>query len=836
MQKNSLSRFLLLLAFLWIGIINVSAQRQLEKLDRGLIAVRSGPGSVFVSWRFFGDDPDILAFNIYRDGVKLNSTPITGATNFLDATNLNGTYTLNPVLGGSELAVAGSCTVWSTNYKTVPLNKPADGKTPSGESYSYSPNDASVGDVDGDGQYEIILKWDPSNSKDNSQSGYTGNVYIDAYKLDGKFLWRIDLGINIRAGAHYTQFMVYDLDGDGKAELACKTAPGTKDASGNYLAMGPAATDNDNTDYRNTSGYILSGPEYLTIFDGQTGTEKVTVNYNPARGSVGSWGDTYGNRVDRYLACVAYLDGKRPSLVMCRGYYTRAVLVAWDWRDGALTQRWVFDSNIPGNGGYAGQGNHNLAVADVDNDGKDEIVYGSCTINDDGTGLYTTGLGHGDALHVSDLDPDRKGLEVFAPHESGNNGVTFRKAENGEIIWQKKSPGDIGRGVAANITPEFKGAECWAASGLGVYNNKGETISSSFPSMNFVIWWDGDLSRELLDNISISKYNQGTLLSATGCGSNNGTKATPSLQADILGDWREEVIWRTSDNMSLRIYTTMIPTDQRIYTLMHDPQYRLSIAWQNVAYNQPPQTGFYLGSGMTGVPPSPMTGNKLTWKSGSNWDVSTSANWIKGNNPSVFNNGDEVLFDISGENSNPVELKGSMSPASLSVISPLNYILNGTGTITGSTGLKKAGSGSLTLNTDNNYTGNTDVYDGILSVNGKLSNSAVSVKRFAELGGTGIIDGKVSIDQGASISPGTNGLGSLTVNYVTVEGFDLSARNKATIVQCFDNQGRLIEELPLIFKGNQLKAETDIRKLKPGIYVLVISGKDYQSTKQFVKE
>ncbi|MFY9152513.1 MAG: autotransporter-associated beta strand repeat-containing protein [Prolixibacteraceae bacterium] len=747
----------LLIAFLLLSFIQVEAQRQMEKLDRGLIAVRSGLNNVFVSWRLFGDDPDVVAFNLYRDGTKLNTEPISGATNFTDATSGNGTYTLNPVLNGSEQAVAASCTVWSSNYKTVPLNKPGDGKTPSGESYYYRPNDCSVGDVDGDGQYEIILKWDPSNSKDNSQSGYTGNVYLDAYKLDGTFLWRIDLGVNIRAGAHYTQFMVYDLDGDGKAEVACKTAPRTKDATGNYLKMGPAANDNDLSDYRTTNGYILSGPEYLTVFNGQTGAEMSTVSYNPPRGSVSSWGDSYGNRVDRFLACVAYLDGRRPSLVMCRGYYTRTVLAAWDWRDGALTQRWVFDSNNPGYSGYEGQGNHNLTVTDVDDDGKDEIVYGACTIDDNGAGLYTTGLAHGDALHVSDLDPNRKGLETFSPHESGNNGVTFRDAKTGEILWQHKNSNDVGRGVAADITPEYEGMESWASNGLGVYNNKGEVISSNFPSMNFSIWWDGDLTRELLDNITITKFNVGTLFSATGCESNNGTKATPNLQADILGDWREEVILRTSDDNSLRIYTTTNSTNQRIYTLMHDPQYRLSIAWQNTGYNQPPQTGFYLANGMTTLPPSPMTGNKLIWKSGSNWDAGVSTNWTKNNSASVYSDGDDVLFDLSGDNSAPVQVSGNPGPNSFSVISPTDYTFNGSGNISGTTGLKKAGSGTLTLNTTNDYSGKTIVYDGILNVNGTLNNSEVNVKKFAELGGNGVLAKGANLDAKSILKVGQNG-------------------------------------------------------------------------------
>jgi rhamnogalacturonan endolyase len=417
-------------------------------------------------------------------------------------------------------------------------------------------------------------------------------------------MWRIDLGINIRAGAHYTQFMVYDLDSDGKAEVACKTADGTVDGAGTVIG-------NASADYRNTSGYILTGLEYLTIFNGQTGAALVTTNYLPARGSVSSWGDSYGNRVDRFLACVAYLDGVHPSLVMCRGYYTRAVLAAWDWQNGQLTQRWVFDSDdgTPGNSAYQGQGNHNLSVGDVDGDGKDEIIYGACAIDNDGTGLYTTGLGHGDAMHLSDMDPDRPGLEVWDAHESDRStGGEFREAGTGQLIWGKASTKDVGRAVAGNILAGFKGYQMWAAGGVGgLYDRYGNNVGRTPSSSNFLIWWDGDVVRELLDSNHIDKYGLSSdtrLLTADGCSSNNGTKSTPCLSGDILGDWREEVIFRTSDNTALRIYTTTTTTNYRLYTLMHDPQYRLSVAWQNVAYNQPPHTGFYLGDGMS-TPPTP---------------------------------------------------------------------------------------------------------------------------------------------------------------------------------------------------------------------------------------
>ena len=599
--KSGLSSVLVktitVLIFISLADMNIiQGQSQLENLDRGIVAVNMADTGVFISWRMLLTNPDTISFNIYRGEVKINDEPVTGSTNYLDEEG-TGTdqYHVVSVLGGVEKESSDTISPWSQNYLTVPLQRPSGGTTPAGENYSYSPNDASVGDLDGDGMYEIILKWDPSNAKDNSQNGYTGNVFLDAYEFDGTLLWRIDLGINIRAGAHYTQFMVYDLDGDGKAEIACKTAPGTKDGSDSFLSMGPAAADNDSADYRNTSGYILSGPEYFTIFDGETGNELATTDYLPARGSVSAWGDSYGNRVDRFLACVAYLDGTRPSVVMCRGYYTRSVLVAWDWRDDQFTHRWTFDSNN-GYPTYTGQGNHNISVADVDDDGKDEIVYGSMAIDDDGTGLWNSHLGHGDAMHLSDLDPDRPGLEVWGIHENAQVGSALLDARTGEIIWGT-GPADVGRGVAGDLDSLHLGMECWGGTD-GLRSVKNVKVGNAPGSSNFVIWWDGDLTRELLNDNYIDKYETGLLLVADGCASNNGTKATPSLQADILGDWREEVILRTSDNTSLRIYTTTDLTPYRLTTLMHDRIYREGIAWQNVAYNQPPHTGFYLGADM----------------------------------------------------------------------------------------------------------------------------------------------------------------------------------------------------------------------------------------------
>ncbi|KAB1935327.1 rhamnogalacturonan lyase [Micromonospora sp. ALFpr18c] len=574
---------------------------QMENLDRGLVSVRSGSGNL-VSWRLLGTETSGVAFNLYRGSTRVNSSPIAGATNYLDSGAAAGSaYTVRAVVDGAEQAASAPALQFGNGYLDVPLQVPAGGSTPSGESYTYSANDASVGDLNGDGSYEIVLKWDPSNAKDNSQSGYTGNVYVDAYTLTGTRLWRIDLGRNIRAGAHYTQFQVYDYDGDGRAEVAMKTADGTRSGTGQVIGSSSA-------DYRNSSGYVLSGPEYLTMFNGQTGAIASTVTYDPPRGTVSSWGDSYGNRVDRFLAGTAYLDGQRPSLIMARGYYTRAVIAAWDFRDGTLRKRWMFDSNASGNGAAAGQGNHQLSVADVDADGRQEIVYGAATIDDNGRLLYSTGNGHGDALHVGDLDPGRAGLEVFKVDEDASKPSSwFADARTGQILWSTAASGDNGRGVSADIWSGSPGAESWSSAVAGLANTRGQNVGRKPSSANFLAWWDGDPVRELLDATRIDKYGTGgdtRLLDGSQVASNNGTKSTPALSGDIVGDWREEVIWRTTDSRALRVYSTPTPTSTRIHTLMHDPQYRVAVAWQNTAYNQPPHPGFFIGAGMAN-PPTP---------------------------------------------------------------------------------------------------------------------------------------------------------------------------------------------------------------------------------------
>ena len=612
-----------------------------EQLDRGVVAIRQGK-QVVVSWRTLTSDAVGQAFDVYRNGQKLNSQPLCqGGTFYIDEAPLAGGATYE-VRGGGKNGSYQLRADAPEGYLSVKLQKPADGITPDGRTFSYTANDASVGDVDGDGQYEIVLKWDPTNAHDNAHDGYTGPTLLDCYRLDGTLLWRIDLGINIRSGAHYTPYIFYDLDGDGRAELMVRTSDGTRDGVGHVIGDAkadyrhglPAVAENPkperewgkyNKQGRPMTGRILTGNEYITVFDGLTGKALDTKPYVPARGNLSDWGDNYANRSDRMLAGVGYLDGKHASAIFCRGYYTRTVLAAWDWNGKELKQHWVFDTNNEGVGkdgkplrSYAGQGNHNLRVADVDGDGCDEIIYGSMAVDHDGSGLYNTGMGHGDALHLMVFDPKSDELQIWDCHENRKDGSDFRNARTGEVIFQIPSTKDVGRCMAADIDPTNPGLEMWSTDSHGIRNMKGEVIYTAEDpddpqhkqhlklggrhlSVNFGIWWDGDLLRELLDHETVSKYDwqNHTIKDVTkfeGVVFNNGTKSNPCLSADILGDWREEVIARTPDSNELRIFVSTIPTQYRINCLMEDIPYRLSTAAQNVGYNQPSEPGFYLGS------------------------------------------------------------------------------------------------------------------------------------------------------------------------------------------------------------------------------------------------
>ena len=702
LNDNDMKRQKTIMLLMLTALIAATAHAQtyIERLSRGTVAVPMADGGNLVTWRMLATDNDDVTFDVVRDGDVIGRD-IRTATCFVDtkgtATN---SYTIITHQNGAT-ETAAPVQAWGKPFMSIPLQRPAEGTTPDGRKYVYTPNDCSAADVDGDGEYEIILKWDPSNSHDNSHDGYTGDVIIDCYKPNYAqpqseeihLLWRINLGKNIRAGAHYTQFVVYDFDGDGKAEMICKTAPGSVDGTGRYVSL--AADDEeirltDNTvSYVNEKGRILSGPEYLTVFNGNDGRAVSTIFYRPNRafGTGGSadydregWGDNNpGNRGERYLACAAFLAGKdhNPSAVMCRGYYTRAYLWAVDYDGRQLTTQWLHEGLTPGTS--YGQGAHSLAVGDVDDDGCDEIIYGSAAIDHDGQLLHTTGLGHGDALHLADLDPDRPGLEVFMVHESKPYGCSLRDARTGELLYHATDKEDTGRGLAADIDAAHRGAEFWCSAEKVMHAVNGDNIvtTQEWLPQNFRLYWDGDLQEELLGNghrgqkpgtwgnrqqrrempprgqqppqngmpqptdmpqnmpqngmqprgprgmmppggmqqtSYIAKWNaatgqidhiliNGRELSEWGLsadGSNhghssscNGTKATPCLQADLFGDWREEIIlYDTADNAHLNIFSTSIPTQYRVTTLMHDHVYRMGIVWQNVAYNQPPHLGY----------------------------------------------------------------------------------------------------------------------------------------------------------------------------------------------------------------------------------------------------
>lgn len=591
----------------------------MEDLDRGLVAV-SMPNGVYLGWRMFGyeyDDqqPGRIAYAVY--GADTLLATVQDSTNFFDSQGSpDSQYSVAAIIDGETQTLSPVVTPWPQDYLRIPLVVPPAGVTPAtcsppSEHYSYSASDASVGDLDGDGRYEIVLKWDPSNARDNSQGGCSGDVLLDAYNLDGQQLWRIDLGPNIRAGAHYTQHLVYDFDGDGKAEVVVKTAPGTIDGTGTNLQTGAAAPDDQTVVYRSSSGYILTGPEYLTVFDGISGAELASVSFQPARGAVVDWGDSYGNRVDNFLSTAAFVrdpsDGTasgRPSIIMGRGFYARTAISAWNWRNGALTLLWTADSKL--GTAYSGQGAHSWAVGDVDHDGAQEIITGSSTINGDGTRRCSTNLGYGYALHVADLVPDRPGVEVFVPHMSGS-AYDEHDADTCAVIVRGPTvaAGTTARGVADDIYDGNDGGEMWTNnSGSLVSATTGKAVGSLPSSANFLIWWDADEARELEDQTSITKYDGAVLLNCSECASDNSTKATPVLSADLLGDWREEIIWREKDNSALRLYTTTAVTTRRIYTLMHDAQYRMQVSSEQAGFNQPPHPSFHIGHNMQ-MPPVP---------------------------------------------------------------------------------------------------------------------------------------------------------------------------------------------------------------------------------------
>jgi len=636
-----------------------------ERLNRHILAVpQSASGSNYlVSWRMLDTDDDYTTFDVIKNGTIVASD-INNSTNWLDTKgSKTAKYQIVTKKNGEVVSTTEAVTPWQNVFATLKLDRPAD-VTFHDKTSTYTPNDCSVADADGDGVLELLVKWEPLYVADNSQGGFTGPTFFDCYKileptaeekmingksLNCKLLWRIDMGHNIRSGPHYVPFLFYDFDGDGKAEFVVKTGPGTIDGAGKYVSDVAdeeviRKVDNEK-EYLNGGGQVMYGPEFLTIFNGETGKAIHTVYYNPNRGCfVGGapegrtdiWGDDYGNRSERYLATVAHLDAQNPthaSAVMCRGYYTRSYLWAVDfdgkklstrWRHASLSNKTVMKTNGQNEkdvrqytkATYAGtnhctaysQGNHNLSCADVDGDGMDEIIYGSAAIDHDGTLLWSTGLNHGDAIHVGDLMPDRPGLEVFQIHEDPPFGMHICDAATGQLLIHMTGDGDTARGIAADFT-EDRGYEfCYFGDG-NMYNAPTGSIVGSASAQNFRIYWDGDIYDEILNDKGgghnqpyLEKYNGGGLVVdgkrlfeqgySVSC---NGTKTTPCLQADIFGDWREELIFYNGDDKTtLNIFSTALPSGCRVPYLLSDHVYRLGITWQNVGYNQPPHLGYYL--------------------------------------------------------------------------------------------------------------------------------------------------------------------------------------------------------------------------------------------------
>lgn len=596
---------------------------RVEKLNRGVSMAHAKNGNL-VSWRILATDNENTTFDLWRirssGNVKLGTFTTKDASNYFDPEGTaDDSYTIDTFVNGVETEHAN----FSVNYANtnsgqsgaffdINTQTPPGGTTPDGETYTYTENDCSVGDVDGDGEYEVIVKWDPSNSHDNADPGYTGNVILDCYKLNGKLLWRIDLGRNIRAGAHYTQFMVYDFDGDGKAEMICKTADGTKDGAGTVIGD-PNADYRDSTKMKRRdgsyvpSGRIIRGPEYLTLFDGETGKALDTIDFQAARGEVSSWGDTWGNRCDRFTGCVAYLDGVTPYACFGRGYYERTTMTTYKVENKKLKLNWKWDTGTNKSVLGYGDGNHHCMAADVNQDGKQEIVIGSAVLNGDGTVLYSTGLAHGDAIHIGDFDPANPGLEIFqcledSAHPNGKSvgfGTLLRDAATGRFLFRETASGDTGRCIADNLISGNGGAEMVGSHNSVVYSCTGshEKVCNWSDitkwGQNSVVYWTDVLERAVLDRTMVDQYGKGRVFSGDGVEYNNYTKSNACLTCDLTGDWREELIMRKSGG-GLRVFTTTFENKYNIYTLMQNPQYRVQVASQNNGYNQPPHTDYYL--------------------------------------------------------------------------------------------------------------------------------------------------------------------------------------------------------------------------------------------------
>ncbi|MCM1520396.1 MAG: hypothetical protein NC098_06380 [Lachnoclostridium sp.] len=592
------------------SVTNRGTKPAAKPLKRGLMSLSlSGAGmgtGNLVSWRHREADGYGVKYKLYRgSSADIQDVVLNDNLYIIDRTNINdldGTaddyYRLETYDEyGNLLETEVSGKTWDDQVYRIPTNRPSDRG-----GASYTPNDASYCDMDGDGEYEIILKWSPSNEKDAASTGTTSPVYFDCYKLDGTQLWRIDAGPNFFTSAHTMQFIAWDFDGDGYGEFMMKTAPGTIDGEGNYVLLGD---DDPEANLLNSRGKQVSGPEYITVFDGLTGAELATIPYHTDyKAGESYWGDSNQNRSERYLAALAYLDGPdaNPSPIFARGYYSGAFVGAYDWDGTTLKERWVSRNTKSGEGLW-GEGAHWIAVGDCDGDNKQEIVYGSAALDHDGSLLYRTGLKHGDALHLGDFLPDRPGLEVFMVHEDKPYGCDLRDAATGELLIHQTASGDTGRGVAGHFDSTKPNSQFSHSSDPGMHDClTGERYTDEWNpggggSMNNRIYWDGDLYDEHFDKSCLAKWNSESNsfwrikvnnTNYTIGKLNNSSKYNPCVLGDLLGDWREELVLWDENTFELLINATSYTSDYRIPHLMDDLNYRVQVVNQNCCYNQPP--------------------------------------------------------------------------------------------------------------------------------------------------------------------------------------------------------------------------------------------------------
>ena len=791
-------KFLLTVALIITATLSVHAQRSMDKLDRGLVAMKTSSG-IFCSWRIYGEEYYDVTYNIYRDGTKLNSEPLS-VSNYTDAGgSTSSSYQVEAVVRGVAQGKSKAVTPWAQNYLELAMDHGSLTST-------YIPNDACCADVDGDGEIEIFLKFDNQSWAGTSyqKAGYNGEDYImEVYKLNGKKLWWIDWGPNMADFQNNEQNIVaYDWDGDGKAEAVLRASDGTKihTASGEVITIGDA-TKNYLAATSSGQWFVYQGNEYLLYLNGETGEVYDQMEYPLKRLENGEtnlesvWGDGYGHRSTKHFFGAPYLDGRKPSIFLARGIYTQHKMIALDVNASThkLTERWRWnckDSSSP----WYGQGYHNFGVADVDWDGRDEIVFGSMVIDDNGKGLSTIGLGHGDAQHCSDFNPYMHGQEIYACNEDRPNN-NYRDATTSKIYYRSSPGSDDGRSMCGNFSNGFPGA--LGASGHDrpistVYNDHIPEIPSTDFDVNFRIYWDGDLLEETLNGtgqknstVRIHKMGKGNIELLTGSLTNNDTKATPSFQGDILGDWREEVIARTSDN-TIRIYTTAIPTEWRNYTLWHDMQYRQAMVWQMCGYNQPPHASYFLGEleGITMAPPALTMTDRTEVQNGGSISASLNDKQVlmaETNNMSVSVTSGAapyIFFDNA-----PTWVQGHDDNNNITT-ETYTHTLTG-GAFSGSMRLVKQGDGVLTLpNVTETYSGNTDIWAGTLNFDGTMQNSRVWLNRFAELNSNG---GKfqkgIEMDYGSKLRPGG------ADNKGTVEVNELKMNFGSRVVMDVNNDG-----------------------------------------------